>query len=96
MTIRQEKRAKCYDKLEVLCHKRVNLEKAYNIGYLPVSEEAMARCCSFLADTASTASTGSYMQRFQCSKLVAIAPGPLVSTEVLDVVAAVGERKPPE
>lgn len=93
MTIRQEKRARCYDKVEMLFHKQANLGKAYNIGYLPVSEGAMARCCGFLADTAST---GSYMHKFQCSKLVAIAPGPLVSIEDLDVVAAVGERKPPE
>jgi hypothetical protein len=39
---------------------------------------------------------GSYMQRTQCNKLVAIAPAPLESIGVLDVVAAVGERKPPE
>lgn len=58
MTIRQEKRANCYDKAEMRCHKQVNLGRAYNNGYLPVSEEAMARCCGFLADTAST---GSYM-----------------------------------
>lgn len=53
----------------------------------------MARCCGFLADTANM---GSYMHWIQCSKLVAIAAGPLVSIEVLDDVAAVGERKPPE
>jgi hypothetical protein len=93
MTIRQEKRAQCYDKVEVLFHKQANLDKAYNIGYLPVSEGAMARCCGFLADTASK---GSYMHKFQCSKLVPIAPGPLVSIGDLDVVAALGERKPPE
>lgn len=93
MTIRQEKRAQCCDKVKVRFHKQASLGKAYNIEYLPVSEEAMARCCGFLVDTAST---GSYMRKIQCSKLVAIAPGPLVSIEVPDVVAAVGERKPPE
>lgn len=93
MAILQEKRAQCCGKVEMLFRKQANLDKAYNIGYLPVSEGAMARCCGFLADTASK---GSYMQKIQCSKLVAIAQGPLVSIEDLDVVAAVGERKPPE
>lgn len=56
MTIRQEKRANSYDKVEVRCHKRVNLGKAYSSGYLPVSGEAMARCCGFSVDTASMSS----------------------------------------